>query len=295
MTRPLLWLNGELMDLADGRIPIEDRGYQFADGLYEVIRFENGRPLMLREHLERWKASAEELLIDMPGTLDSREALVRELVDRSGFSFATVYGQLTRGVAPRNHVFPSASTPPTEIWIVKPWKPWAEELYETGVSLFSQPDERWTRCNIKSISLLPNVLAKEKAKRAGGFEALLYREDGTVTECSAANAYCVCGGVVRTHPLSNRILPGIARMMILDVARQIGVPVQEEAATLDEFRAADEVFISSTTMDLMPVTQIDGQDIGTGEVGPVSQRLLAAARDRVAELTGTAEAVRDYA
>lgn len=280
MPTNLLWLNGETMPIEEGRVGVEDRGFLFSDGIYEVVLFYDGRPFMMREHLERWEFSARGILLHSPGTLDQRAARIAELVERSGHRDAMVYGQLTRGASVRNHLFPSADTPPTEMWFVRPAPKYAPETKENGVALITHADERWAHCEYKTISLLPNCLAKEHARRAGAFEALLHRE-GVVTECSASNAWCVRDGVVFTHPISPRILCGITRMAIIEVARACGVEVREQAVGVAEFRAADEAFISSTTMEVMPATKLDHAPIGDGRVGPVTKTLMAALRERV--------------
>jgi len=284
MPRELLWLNGRITPLDEARISPEDRGFLFADGIYEVIRFYGGRPFLLREHLERWERSARGILLDSPGTPEERAERIRGLVDEADFGDCYAYGQLTRGAAPRNHAFPEDPRP-TELWVIRPAKGYPPECKELGVSLLPHPDERWARCDLKTVSLLPNCLAKERARRAGCFEALLYREDGTVTECAATNACCVRGGVVWTHPLTNRILPGITRAPVLRLAREAGIEVREEAVTLDEFRAADEAFLTSTTMEVMPVTRLEATPIGDGRVGPVTRRLMALMRGFVEEST----------
>src|SRR5690606_1600112 len=156
-----------------------------------------------------------------------------------------------------------------------------EHLYESGVKLTSHPDERWAHCHYKTISLLPNVLAKERAHREGSYEALLFRENGLVTECSSSNAYCVRDGVIYTHPLTPRILGGVTRIAVLRAARELGIEVREHAQTLTQFRNADEVFISSTTMEVMPVTKLDNDLIGCGLVGPVARQLRRSIRQAV--------------
>lgn len=291
MPQELCWLNGQIGRVEDAKVHIEDRGNVFSDGIYDVAIFYDGQPFMLREHLERFEFSARGLMMEAPRSIDWREGMIRDLVEQSGMSDCMVYGQLTRGAARRNHLFPDpAVVPPTEFWFVRAAPKHKPELYENGCALMAHADERWAHCHYKTISLLPNVLAKERARRAGAYEALLVRDDGTATECTASNAYCVRGGVVYTHPLSPRILGGITRMAILSAAREAGIEVREQAVTIDEFRAADEAFISSTTMEVMPATRLDGQPIGTGKVGPVVRKLRETVRDmvRAACLVGAA-------
>lgn len=282
MPQELVWLNGQIGRVEDAKVHIEDRGNVFSDGIYEVAIFYDNQPFMLREHLERWEYSARGIMMESPRDLAWREGMIRDLVEQSGLGTCMAYGQLTRGVSRRNHLFPdAATTPPTEFWFVRAAPQHKPELFENGCALMSHPDERWAHCQYKTISLLPNVLAKERARRAGAYEALLYREDGTVSECTASNAYCVRGGVVYTHPLGPRILGGITRMAILRAAREAGIEVREQAVSLDQFRAADEAFISSTTMEVMPASRLDGQAIGSGKVGPVVRKLRDTVRDMV--------------
>ncbi len=281
MAQDLLWLNGDIMPLEEGRVNVQDRGLLFSDGIYEVINFYNGKPFTLREHLERWEKSASGILLDSPGTIEERMQVLMDLAGKSGYRNASVYGQLTRGTAPRNHLFPSNDTPPTEFWFARPTPEFTSGVKEKGVSLATHPDERWEHCEFKTISLLPNCLAKERAKRQGAFEALQYLKNDIVTECSASNAWCVRDGVVFTHPATHRILNGITRMAIIDVAYALGIEVREEAVSLREFLASDEVFISSTTMEVMPVTAIDNKPVGSGRVGSVTTKLMKGLRERI--------------
>lgn len=285
-TAPLAWIDGEFLPSADARVSVDDRGLLFADGIYEVVRVYDGAPFLLDAHLARWERSAAGILLDDPRTRDERRAVLGELLRRSGLREATLYGQLTRGAAPRAHAFPPAGTPPTEFWVAKPFKPNPPEWRADGIALASHPDERWAHCEWKTVALLPNCLAKEAARRAGAQEALLVAADGVVTECSASNAYCIAGGVLRTHPVAPRILKGITRGPILELARGLGLAVEERAPTLDEFRAADEAFISSTTLEAMPATRLDGAPIGDGRPGPWTRKLMHAFADLAASGSG---------
>ncbi|MDX1973245.1 MAG: aminotransferase class IV, partial [Candidatus Sumerlaeia bacterium] len=273
MGNELLWINGKIMELAGAQIALEDRGAQFSDGVYEVVVYYNQKPFMIQEHLERFDFSARGLMMEPPFTMEERMKAIEQLVEQSGFEHAMVYGQLTRGAARRNHLFPEGEAlKPLEYWFVRKAPTYPAAMKENGVKLMSHPDERWAHCEYKTISLLPNVLAKERAKRYGAWESLLYREDGAVTECAASNAYCVINGAVHTHPLTPRILGGITRMAIKQCAYQQGIPFIEEAVTLEQFRKADEAFISSTTMEVMPATLLDNQPIGSGKVGRVTKQ-----------------------
>jgi D-alanine transaminase len=276
--RQVVYLNGSFVEKARALVPVEDRGFQFADGVYDVLICHGRRPVRLHEHLKRLRESCEGLRItESPSEGEWREIL-SQLADASELTRdagekVILYIQVTRGVAPRVHVFPDPLPKPTVLAYFKAAPVYTEEQRQNGVALISAPDERWGRCHIKSIALLPVVLAKQAAREAGAFEALLVR-DGVVTEGGASNAFCVRNGVVYTHPEGPRILSGITRGIVLDAAKRAGVEVRETPVTIDEFRAADEAFLSSTTMNVMPVTRLDGAPIGNGKVGPVT-RLLA--------------------
>lgn len=282
MGNELLWMNGKTMPLSGAQIPLEDRGAQFSDGIYEVVVFYNNKPFMLKEHLERFDYSANGLMLEPPYTLEQRTEIITNLVAESGFEHSMVYGQLTRGASRRNHLFPvGEDLKPLEYWFVRKAPVYPAAMRENGVKLLAHPDERWAHCEYKTISLLPNVLAKERAKRAGAWECLLYRENGTVTECAASNAYCIINGAIYSHPLSPRILGGITRMAIVECARECGIPLINEAVTLEQYRRADEAFISSTTMEVMPATQLDDSPIADGKVGPLTKTLMLALRAKI--------------
>jgi len=280
----LLWLDGAFLPAESGRVSFEDRGFQFADGIYEVVACFDGEPFMIEEHLDRFDASAAGLLIDPDYSRDARREVILELAHRSPARDTMIYGQLTRGAAPRSHVFPAAHVHPTELWHARPLPTYPPEYHQKGVGLISHPDERWANCHLKTISLLPNILAKEKAKRAGCFEALFYNTEGIVTECGASNAWAVVDGEIRTHPLTHAILGGITRILILELARELNLRVNETAATLDVFRCAEEVFLSSTTVGALPVAGIDGRPVGSGTPGPITRALMAALDERIASV-----------
>lgn len=267
-----VWLNGEYLPLSEASVPLEDRALQFADGIYEVIAAENGHPILLREHLERMERSARGIALTSPHSSGERERIIARLLRQFPAGRAMVYGQLTRGSSRRTHAFPSTPKP-TEYWYARPLPPLDPDLYCTGVALISHPDERWARCWIKSTCLLPNVLAKQAALEKGAFDALLHHEDGTVTETSAANAYLVRGGTIYTHPENGRILGGCKRSLILRLAAEDGIPVHEKAFTLGDIAGAEELFISSTTLNALPARSVDDRPVGDGRAGPVAQRI----------------------
>jgi D-alanine transaminase len=280
-------LNGRFVSMSEAVVPIEDRGYQFADGVYDVLKFHGRRPVRLAQHLERVAESCTGLYIEgIPSAAEWRQ-IINELAEHSELGRdpgeeSILYLQITRGVAPRLHVPPVPQPPPTVIAYFKPAPNYTSEQRNHGVAMISYPDERWSRCNIKSIALLPVVLAKRAAREAGVFEALLVR-DGIVTEGGASNAFCVRDGVVFTHPEGPRILSGVTRGVVLDAARRIGIEVRHEPVTIGDFRAADEAFLSSTTMNVMPVTKLDGMPIGDGKVGPITRRLAEAVEEIIRE------------
>ncbi|MFH1571858.1 MAG: D-amino acid aminotransferase [Gemmatimonadota bacterium] len=274
----IAYVNGSFMPLADAVVSVEDRGFQFADGVYEVIATYGGAPYAMEAHLMRLERSLRELQIDLDvrgGDIDLA-ALVGEGMARAGFAETLVYIQVTRGTAPRHHEFPVPRARPTVVMTLKALRRPPAESYRQGVRVITAPDLRWKRCDIKSVALLPNILAKEEAHRAGAFEALLLDGDGCVTEGSSTSAFCVRGGGVYTAPASPAILPSITRGVLIDLARQIGVPVTETAVTRQEYLDADEVFLAGTTTEAMPVVEIDGHRIGDGQPGPVTRRLREA-------------------
>jgi len=268
-----MWMNGEFMPLSEGYIGIEDRALLFGEGIYEVIAAYQGVPILLEEHLDRWERSAEGLRLPQAYTRDERREVLRELIARTGSDRVSLYGQLSQGSARRAHQFP-ANAKPTEFWFARVLPKYAPELYTKGVKTYSHLDERWARRWIKSTSLLPNCLAKQYAVERGGFEALLHTEAGMITEGAVANFWVVKNGVAYTHPTDGRILGGCKRSMVLRLANQAGIPVREEVFSMDFMMAADEAFLTSTTINVLPVTEVDDRPIGTGKPGPVSQRLL---------------------
>ena len=266
---PLVYLNGAVVPYAEARIPVEDRGFLFGDGIYEVIRIYGGRPFAFERHFERLRRSAEEIRLALDLDRLRKDAL--DLIARQGLDEATLYLQATRGVAVRNHAFPVAPVT-SVVMFVRPAAAPSAALLQGGVRCITVPDDRWARCSIKSINLLPNVLAKQQATEAGCYEAL-YLRDGYLTEGSSSNCFAVFGGELWTAPKSNYILGGITRDVLLELARADGIPVRETPVAGRRLASADEVLISSTTAEVLPVVELDGQPIGTGRPGPVWNRL----------------------
>lgn len=264
-----VYLNGEFLPYEEAKVPVEDRGYQFGDGIYEVIRIYNGLGFRLDGHFERLKHSAEAIFLDIDADRIQEDAV--ELIRRSSSTEASLYIQISRGVAVRYHPFPSDSKP-SVVMIVRPATAPAASLREEGVSCITVADDRWARCYIKSINLLPNILAKQQAVQAGCYEAL-YLRDGYLTEGSSSNAYAIIDDVLWTYPRSNYILGGITRDVVLEIARADGIPVREEPVSLSDLRRASEVMVSSTTAEIVPVVSIDGMSVGEGRPGPFFERL----------------------
>ena len=264
-------VDGKVTDRASAKVDIEDRGYQFGDGVYEVIRVYNGKMFTGKEHLKRLEESAEKVRMKLPYSYEELEGLMDDLISKNELETGIVYMQFTRGTSPRNHVFPGAGVEPTFIaYTRKVLRP--EETMEKGVRTILDEDIRWLRCDIKSLNLLGNLLSKQKAAEAGCFEAILHRGQ-KVTEGSHSNISMVKDGVIITHPADNYILNGITRQKVLEICEKEQITYEERAFTLDELLSADEVFSSGTTVEVMPVVEIDGKPVDKGEPGPVTRRL----------------------
>lgn len=271
----LAYLNGQFLPRSSATISVEDRGFIFGDGVYEVWRVVNGRLFETDRHLARLAFGLGELRIARPNILHA--TTLKDLADRllaeSGLTEgeASFYVEVTRGVAPRAHQFPAATTTPTVYATVNRFSP-PDELRARGVSCITVPDIRWLRCDLKTIQLLPNVLAKQGAIESGALDAIMIR-DGVVTEGSHANVFAVVNNVIRTHPTNHLILPGITRAVVLELARTLGLPVREDAVTEAELATADELFFTGTTTDVMPIVRLNDREVGTGEPGPIASRL----------------------
>lgn len=267
------FVNGRFCALSDAVVSVEDRGFQFGDGVYEVIRTYAARPFELDAHLARLERSAQGLHLPMPFTRAQLADDVREGIRRAGYSECKVYVQITRGAAPRDHQFPAALVP-TLVMTVRELRPLAEEIRARGVCAITVEDQRWGRCDIKSVNLLPNVLARQQAAEAGVFETIFVR-DGVVTEGAVSNLMLVRDGVVITAPEGPRILSGVTRSLVLTLARQSGLSVEERYSTRTDIESAQEVFLTGTTLEVLGIVRIDGKMIGSGQPGPVTQMLAA--------------------
>ena len=276
-----IWLNGEIMPMADARLGIEDRGFQFADGVYEVIRLYDGKPFALTAHLQRLWDSAVDIQLTPPLTIHALAVEIHRLIDRVDAADAMIYLQLTRGVAPRNHVFPDVIEP-TLLFYIRPAPSVAAPGQGEGVKLLTVPDDRWKRCWIKTISLLPNVLAKNTAVAAGADEAV-FIDHNSVTECSSSNLFAVIGGKLVTHPIGSKVLPGITRAILLQIAVELGIEIDERAIGEEEAPWAQELFITSTLREINWVSRWNDIYIGKGRCGTITAAMHRALRERIAQ------------
>ncbi len=271
----IAYVNGRYLKFRDAKVHIEDRGYQFADGVYEVCEVRGGRLIDERRHLERLKRSLSEIRIRMPMSPAALGIVLREVVAKNRIGYGIVYLQITRGVARRDPAFPPPEVPPTVVATARSLnRARNEALAEKGIAVVSVPDNRWGRVDIKTIGLLPNVLARQAAIDRGARDAWFVDRDGKITEAASANAWIVtAGGALVTRHADHAILRGITRGVTLDVVKAQGLTVEERGFTLAEAYAAREAFETSATQIVMPVVSIDGHSIGDGKPGPVATAL----------------------
>ncbi len=272
-----VYFNGAYVPYEQAVVSVEDRGMLFADGIYEVVRAYGGRFFHIEGHLERLVTSAAEIRLPLP-SLDELRAAMAGVFERSGLRDASVYVQVTRGhPGPRAHALPVRATP-TCFAVARP-VPAPDPMHVAhGAAAVTIPDRRWHMCHVKSVGLLLNSLAKQAALDAGAQEALFVR-DGVLTEGSATNAFSVTNGTLRTHPDGPHILPGITRQVVLELAERLGISVRQQAVPLADLYAADEVFVSGTNSEVLPIVSVDGRAVGAGHPGPVTRRLAEAFRD----------------
>jgi D-alanine transaminase len=274
-SKDLVYLNGEILPRADARVSVDDRGFVFGDGVYEVLRAVNARLFAARFHNQRLERSLEGIRIALnEGDSPARFAEVgQELLRQNGLTQgeAIVYMQVTRGATARAHQFPPPSIPATVYISVARFTPYAD-FARDGASAISHPDLRWGRCDLKTLNLLPNILAAQVAKEHGAFEAMLIR-DGVITEGSRTNFFGVVNGTLRTHPCDNHILPGITRSVLRELANQVSIELDETPIRASEIPALTELFLTGTTADVMPVVKLDDKPVGSGRPGELTRRL----------------------
>jgi D-alanine transaminase len=263
-------LNSTFVDRSEAKVDIEDRGYQFGDGIYEVIRVYDGKFFELKQHIDRLFISAKAIELVIPHQRTELNGLLEDLIKRNNVSTGYVYLQYTRGEAPRSHPFPAESKAVLSAYTNV--KPRPIKMMKHGMNVITAEDVRWMLCHIKSLNLLGAVLANQKAKSLGKDEAILHRE-GIVTECSLSNCFIVKNNTLYTHPANNMILNGITRQVVIELAKKDGMAVVEERFVLEVLMDADEVFASGTTIEVMPIVSIDDKPIGDGTPGAMTSRL----------------------
>ena len=268
-----VFINGSFIAGEQATVPVFDRGFLLGDGVYEVIPVYAGRCFELAGHLNRLKNSLAGVKMANPYNDQEWESLFDTLIKRNGGGEQALYMQVSRGVAPRDHVFPEGVDPSVFV-MTNPLHPVSEKVKTQGIKVVTLNDTRWQRCDIKAISLLPNSLLKQEAKEAGADEALLIR-NGFMTEGSASNSYAVFDSVIYTAPKNNQILPGITRDVVLSLAEQAGIVVVEEAVAEARLSLADELWVSSSTKEILPITALNGQAVGSGKPGPVWHQIDA--------------------
>jgi len=268
----LAYVNGVFCPMAEAKVSIEDRGFQFGDGVYEVIVAYDGHPFLPEEHLVRLKRSADALGLDFEPESYGLMQIVIDGLHRSQIGDALIYIQITRGTAPRSHVIP-AGLEPTVVVTFRERAPVPPPLRENGVSVMTLPETRWARCCVKAITLLPNVLAKNEALRRGHYDAVFVTADGEVRECTSANLFLVHGTRISIPRRTESILHGVTQGFILECASNLGMEVEERRVAADELYDAGELFMSGTTVEVLAITTVDDKRVGDGRVGPVCRQL----------------------
>jgi D-alanine transaminase len=261
------------MPIAEATVSVEDRGFLFGDGVYELVAVYNGRPFLFDRHLARLQRSAAAIRIEFDFAANDIRSIVREGLRRSEIGEAMVYIQITRGAAPRSHVFPVGIAPTLVLTFRHLSRP-SDAMRRNGARVMTTLDTRWTNCYIKAITLLPNVLARNEALQRGYDEAVFVTRDGEVRECTSANLFMVRAGEVLIPPLTESILHGVTLGFIVECAERLGVRVREEPFHIDALRRADEVFLSSTTAEVLAITAIDDRPVGDGKIGATTKRLF---------------------
>jgi D-alanine transaminase len=268
--------------LSEARVSVEDRGFVFADGVYEAMRIYGGKPFQLPRHLNRLENSCGGLMLSNPLKRDELAGEIARLIDHGRVRDAVLYLQLTRGRAHRHPIFPE-DTPPTLLFWAHEAPPVVPVMEQPGAKLITVPDDRWRRCWIKAIGLTANIQARNAADRAGADEAAFVDEDGIVAECTSSNLFVVIEGTLVTHPVGPRVLPGVTRAVVIDCAKSAGIEVIERPLRLDEAKLGDEVFITSTTRHVIWMKTWDDDAIRGDKCGPITRKLAEAFQRRVDE------------
>jgi D-alanine transaminase len=282
MPLPLANLNGDMLPLEDVKISAQDRGFLFGDAVYEVLRLYQGRAWLEREHFERLKNSLAAIRIGGVD-LERMQRRMRETIAAGLFTEGMVYIHVTRGAAPRRHAFPKSATPLEFMYVQEYDDGPTAQARVRGTQVITHPDIRWGRCDIKSTNLLANVLANQAAAEASASETLLYLPDGTMSEASHSSYFTVQGGSLLTTPLASNILPGITRSFLIRLARKANLHVREQTMRREDLYKMDEIFLTGTTSEVLPVVKVDGKPIGTGQPGPMTARMLSLHQQAVRE------------
>ncbi|NJL32038.1 MAG: D-amino acid aminotransferase [Phycisphaerales bacterium] len=284
MSETWVYLNGQFLPRSQAVMDIEDRAAMFADGVYEVTHYYRGKAFAMQAHLDRLHHSLQGIEIAIPPMVDDLPGVSDELVHRNGHADGSVYWQVSRGPAVRKHVYP-AGMKPTVLAISYPGKAWNSQAPIPTARVVLCPDVRWDFCCYKTLMLLPNAMAKNKAVQAGADEAVFYRGD-VITEGSSTNVFAVMDGKLFTHPANQNILNGISRQIVIELATQLDIPVVQQAVSVNQLKSADEIIITGTTTQVTAITHIDGQPVRAKVPGPVTQRLHQAFVERICHECG---------
>lgn len=280
-----VYLDGRYLPRDEATVSVDDRGWLFGDGVYEVVRYYNGRPMAIDRHVERLRASLEAISLDLPPDLPGFDAIDQQLLQANGMADAASYWQVTRGPAPRQHHFPDPPVRPTVYATLNPQPPFDPDAEVARFKAVTGADQRWTRSAVKSISLLANVLARQAAAEAGCDEAILVR-DGVVTEGTLTSILIVSQGTVIAHPLDGTILGSVTRQIVLELARDLNIPVAEQPWPADRLAEADEIMSLGTTVEVSAVVSVDDCPVADGQPGPITRRLLDAYRELIRQACG---------
>lgn len=291
MADPIAFLNGDYLPLTDAKISVLDRGFLFADGIYEVIPVYQSNVFRLEQHLDRLEFSLAETRIDSPVSRSQLSEIITTLVEKNGGGNLSIYLQITRGTAPiRNHAFPDETPTPTLFLMCNPIStPAASKIEDTkGYKAITATDIRWLRCDIKSVSLLPNILLRQQAEEQGAAEAILVR-DGIVTEGAASNLFLVKSGKILTPPKDHHILGGITRDLIIELAQANSLPLEETEISESLLYTADEIWCSSSTKEIIPIVELDNTPVGDGKVGALWKQMATIYTDfKLSLISGSA-------
>ena len=277
MSSQLVYLNGEYLPLDEAKVSVLDRGFIFGDGVYEVIPAYGSKALRFKHHMQRLQNSLDAVRITNPLSNEKWQEIINKLIAATDSLDQSVYLHITRGVASRDHQFPDG-TKPTVFVMSSALYPVDSKLLDKGIAAITLDDIRWQYCNIKAIALLPNILLRQQAVDKDAKEAILIR-DGFMTEGAASNVFIVKDGTIKTPPKNNQLLPGITRDLVVELAKNHKMPIQETAISEEEFLAADEIWLTSSTKEILPVTLINNQQVGKGKPGPVWQNMFSKYQD----------------